>query len=309
MAGFVLSLPHARPWTNASAFRGDAVSVPPLCRQRTARWLCCEPPAPRRSMESYREGIRRDPYRQRPHGEPNENMLDASRSSNYTRRSRSSTGEPSFPASRRDRSSRRFESRRDGPGRFESRSNGHRRHDPRGHSRSRFSANRYERDGEEEMARVRPAEASNGTTDEGVGVRAKVGLVKAMMRANVSSQETCELLVRNGMVTLNGAPCTEASATVNMKEDLVIVSGREIDLEEALRRIEVREKVASDEYGQERFEEEEEGEYDDSFNDSMLPRSQRDFKNRRRDLRGNEDGYRTSLDGGFFASRKFYGGR
>jgi hypothetical protein len=122
--------------------------------------------------------------------------------------------------------------------------------------------------------------------------RTKIGLLKALVRANVASGETCATLVRGGLVAVNGLVKTDGSIRVDIEQDVVTVRGREVSF-----------PVAGDEGG---------GRDDEDENDTTLTRAQKDFRKGRFGEQGRADKakkYTRQVDGGFYSGKRWSAGK
>lgn len=119
--------------------------------------------------------------------------------------------------------------------------------------------------------------------------RSKIGLARALARGRVASTETVGLLLRAGLVAVNGVVAAEASARVDLEEDVITVRGEVVDC---------RGELGA---GGEGAEEE-----------RSLTRAQRDFRKGKFGEAGRAEKskkYSRFVDGGFYSGKKWTAGK
>ncbi|KAI0564824.1 RNA-binding S4 [Gracilaria domingensis] len=114
-------------------------------------------------------------------------------------------------------------------------------------------------------------------------VKHKMSLLKALMKLNVASSETCELLIRSGRVRVNGNTIREHKTRIDIFQDLLWISGTDYGT------VHDGEPV--------------------QFSDSELePRTQKDFRSSIPEGGLNRK-FTRRIDGGFYSRRRYLGGK
>jgi hypothetical protein len=128
--------------------------------------------------------------------------------------------------------------------------------------------------------------------------RTRIGLLRAMARANVASNETCELLLRGGFVRVNGLVREEPSFVVDTLLDVISVNGRDVEFP----------RSADDGDDSDTFHRDGAGHEDEG----SLTRTQRDFRKGKFGEEGRaprDKRYSRRVDGGFYSGRRWLGGK
>jgi hypothetical protein len=126
--------------------------------------------------------------------------------------------------------------------------------------------------------------------------KTKISLLKAMLRANVSSSDTCEMLLRGGFVRLNGLVVDDGKTRVDLLMDLISVRGKDLTYPQF-----------DDESGGGKV-----GGGDGSEDDSTLTRAQKDFRKGKFAEEGQkprDKKYSRHIDGGFYSGRRWSAGK
>ncbi|CAN8068153.1 unnamed protein product [Agarophyton chilense] len=111
----------------------------------------------------------------------------------------------------------------------------------------------------------------------------KMSLLKALMKLNVASSETCELLIRNGRVRVNGKTVKEHRARIDTFEDMLWISGTD--------------------YGTVQ-----DGQPVPLIDSEIEPRKHRDFRSSIPE-QGLDRKYSRRVDGGFYSRKRYLGGK
>lgn len=118
----------------------------------------------------------------------------------------------------------------------------------------------------------------------------KIALVKALVKMNVASHDTCVFLVQKGCVRVNGVVVEDEKAKIDRQSDAVMVNGTNHGTLEGS-------PEQSDEW------------VDPEKDKTFLPRRQRDFNQERLDGGANRRKFSRRVDGGFYSSKKYTYGK
>lgn len=126
--------------------------------------------------------------------------------------------------------------------------------------------------------------------------KTKIGLLKALIRAKVASNETSELLLRSGFISVNGIVKQDPTLRVDLVADVITVKGKDLVFD-------VGEDASTTHIN----------DWDDSVEDeATLTRAQRDFRKGKFAQEGRAakaKKYSRDIDGGFYSGKRFSAGK